>query len=300
MPETTPAPSTPAAPPLPDPLLEVVGAGLQIVDLGRPLFVGMPQSPNHPEYRHALPRRHGDAYRSDGSSAANDIVVTGTHVGTHVDALSHVSYQGHLHGDLDADAAQRGGRFSALGIETMAPLVCPGVLLDIPDVLGKEACEPGYEITPDDLERAAALTPPIPGGVILVRSGWGRHFEDPALFVGRDSGVPGVSEAGAHWLAAYRPPAVGADTIAFEMLPPGAGHALLPAHRVLLVEQGIHIIETMDLEELSRRRIRRFTFVLAPLPLVGATGSPVRPLALVPASPADGKTAPGSEQAGPK
>jgi kynurenine formamidase len=82
-------------------------------------------------------------------------------------------------------------------------------------------------------------------------------------------------------LASQAPRAVGADTIAFELLAPGSGHALLPAHRVLLVEHGIHIIETLALEDLAASRIREFTFMLAALPIVGATGSPVRPLAVV-------------------
>ena len=75
--------------------------------------------------------------------------------------------------------------------------------------------------------------------------------------------------------------AVGADTIAFERLAPGGGHALLPAHRVLLVEHGIYIIEALDLEELAAAGVHEFIFVLSPLPIVGATGSPVRPLAVV-------------------
>ncbi len=119
--------------------------------------------------------------------------------------------------------------------------------------------------------------------MVLVRSGWGQHFDsgDGDTFRGLTTGVPGVSEAGATWLAERQVHAVGADTIAFEMLAPGAGHGLLPAHRVLLVESGIYIIETMDLEELARDAVHEFLFVLSPLPLVGATGSPVRPLAVV-------------------
>ena len=72
--------------------------------------------------------------------------------------------------------------------------------------------------------------------------------------------------------------------IAFERLAPGAGHALLPAHRVLLVESGIYIIETLDLEGAAAAGLTAFLFVLSPLRLVGATGSPVRPLAIVPGS----------------
>jgi len=58
---------------------------------------------------------------------------------------------------------------------------------------------------------------------------------------------------------------------------------VLPVHRILLVENGIHIIEHMALEEVSAAGLTEFTFVMAPLRIVGGTGSPVRPLAAVPA-----------------
>jgi kynurenine formamidase len=267
-----------------DRLLDVVAGGVRTVDLGRPLFVGMPQSPNHPAFWHTLPRRHGDMVRADGSSAANDMIVMGTHVGTHIDALAHVSFQGCLHGGADAGAAAVGGKFMEHGVHTIEPMIRRGVLLDVPAALGVEGCEPGYEITVADLEEAQTLagTTVGAGDVVLVRSGWGRHFEDgAAAYVGRDSGVPGVSEAGAQWLAERHVHAAGADTIAFERLPPGGGHSLLPAHRVLLVEAGIYIIEALALEDLAAASIRVFTFVLVPLNLIGATGSPVRPLAVV-------------------
>jgi kynurenine formamidase len=266
-----------------EPLLAAIEHGVRVFDLARPMAVGMPQSPNHPEFRMALVRRHGDSNRADGSSAANEILITGGHVGTHIDALSHVSQHGRLHGGVDAAAAQVGGRFSEHGVERIAPMVCRGVLLDVPAALGMEACPPAYEITPADLERTAAEqgTDPRPGGVVLVRSGWGRRWEDREAFIGRASGVPGPGADAARWLAERRPRAVGADSIAFERLAPGAGHAVLPAHVILLVEHGVHIIETLDLEGIAAAGVREFLFVLAPLPLVGATGSPVRPLAVV-------------------
>jgi kynurenine formamidase len=260
----------------------LLSSGVTVFDLGRPLFAGMPQSPNHPEFRLALQRRHGDMVRADGSSAANEIVVTGGHVGTHIDALCHVSFRGQLHGGLDAAAAQAGGRFAQLGIETVAPIVCRGLLLDVPQALGQETLPPAYEITPEDLNAALALTgaQPQPGDVLLVRSGWGTRFGDREAYIGAATGVPGVGEPGARWLSARQPLAAGADTIAFERLGPGQGHALLPAHRHLLVEAGVYIIEAMDLEELAGAGVRQFLFVASPLKLVGGTGSPVRPLAI--------------------
>lgn len=266
-----------------DALLEVVRRGVTVHDLGRPMFPGMPQSPNHPRYTHTLPRRHGDMVRADGGSAANDLIVTGTHVGTHLDALAHVSHDGRLHGGADAADAGRGGRYLEHGVHTVAPMVRRGVLLDVPAALGVDACAPAYEITPTDLETAeAAQRTPVGGGdVVLLRSGWGQRFEDPVAYLGNDSGVPGISEAGARWLAARDIHAAGADTIAFERLTPGGGHSVLPVHRILLVEHGIYLMEALALEELAASGVREFTFVLSPLPLVGATGSPVRPLAVV-------------------
>jgi len=259
-----------------DALLAAVRSGIRVFDLGREMFIGMPQSPNHPQYRTALQRRHGDVMRDDGGSAASELLVTGTHVGTHVDALSHVSHCMKLYGGVDAAEAQTGGRFSTHGVEQVEPVVCRGVLIDL------GVCEPGHEVTPDELE-AACPVPLHPGDVALVRTGWGRLWPDFDAYVGHDSGVPGPGEAGARWLASHRVRAAGADTIAFERVAPGAGHALLPAHRVLLVEHGIHIIETLALEELAEAGVTEFLFVMSPLKLVGATGSPVRPLAVVPA-----------------
>ena len=269
-----------------DALLAAVRRGTLAYDLARPYVVGMPQSPNHPAYWRAMPRRHGDAVRADGGSAANDLITLGTHVGTHVDALGHVSQDGMLHGEVDAATAQAGGAFPDHGIHVFPAGLYRGLLLDVPAALGIDTCEPGYEITPADLDAALALTDATaePDDVLLVRSGWGARWGEGAGYVGAVTGVPGVAAAGARWLASHRPRAVGADSIAFERLEPGKGHALLPAHRVLLVETGINIIETMNLEDIAQDGVREFTLVLAPLPLTGATGSPLRPLAVVPAA----------------
>ncbi|MDH6238103.1 cyclase family protein [Cryobacterium sp. CG_9.6] len=266
-----------------DALIEAVAQGLHMVDLGRQLKVGMPQSPNHPQFWHTLPRRHGDSMRADGGSAANDMISTGTHVGTHIDALAHVSQDGKLFGGADAGSACLGGKYVEHGVHTIKPMVCRGVLLDVPTYLGVADLEGGYEITAEDIAGTINTqhTPVGPGDVVLIRSGWGKKFAEGAAYVGGPSGVPGIGEGAATWLAAQHIHAAGADTIAFERLAPGGGHAHLPAHRVFLVENGIYIIEALDLEELASRRLYEFIFVLVPLNIFGATGSPVRPLALV-------------------
>lgn len=255
----------------------------QVYDLGRPMFTGMPQSPNHPRFRMILERRHGDTQRPGGTSAANELIITGGHVGTHVDALSHFSHQMTLHGGIDAQAAQAGGRFSVLGIDTVAPMVCRGVLMDVAAACGRSLCAPGYEITPKDLEKAAASgnIDIRPGDAVLLRTGWGQLWDDPGRFIGWQNGVPGPGAEAADWLASQNPRAVGSDTIAFECIPPGQGHADLPGHKILLVDHGIHIIESLSLEDIASAGVTEFLFVMTPLKIVGATGSPVRPIALV-------------------
>jgi kynurenine formamidase len=267
------------------PLTSLPASSLRVFDLSRPLSVGMPQSPSHPEFRHVLVRRHGDMVRADGGSAANDLIVTGTHVGTHVDALGHVSHEGRLFGDADAEAEQRGGGFRDHGIHRFDPYVGRGVLLDVPATLGVAALDPAHEITPEELAATVERqgTPIRPGDAVLIRSGWAQRWDDgAAAYVGHASGVPGIGPAAAAWLADLGPVVLGADTIAFERLAPGAGHALLPVHRILLVERGINIVETMDLEALAAAGGHESLFVLNPLNIVGATGAPVRPLAVLP------------------
>ncbi|MFI6043799.1 cyclase family protein [Nocardia sp. NPDC051321] len=266
-----------------DPLLTAIAGGVRLIELGQPFFTGMPCSPNHPGFRMTLARRHGDMIRPDGGSAANEIIVTGGHVGTHIDALSHVSQHGELHCGVDAYAAQRGGAFTSHGAEQLPGLLCRAVLLDVARVHGADILPGGYEITADDLESAAAAARawPAPGDVALIRTGWSRLFPDATAYLGAASGVPGVGVAAARWLADRDVVATGADTTAYECIPPGAGHRCLPVHRVLLVESGIYILEHLALEDLAAAGCAEFTFLLAPLRIVGGTGSPVRPLAAV-------------------
>ncbi|MFF3228398.1 cyclase family protein [Nocardia suismassiliense] len=266
-----------------DPLLAAVHGGIRLIELGQPFFTGMPCSPNHPGFRMTLARRHGDLVRPDGGSAANEIIVTGGHVGTHIDALSHVSQHGTLHGGVDAQEAQRGGKFTTHGAEHLPGLLCRGVLLDIAAAHETATLPGGYEITVADLETAArqARIEVAAGDVALIRTGWSRLFDQPDAYLGKQTGVPGVGVAAAQWLAARGVVATGSDTTAYECIPPGAGHSVLPVHRILLVESGIYIIEHLALEELAASGLHEFTFLLAPLRIVGGTGSPIRPLAAV-------------------
>ena len=256
--------------------------GTRIFDLAQPIEARMPVSPNHPGFKMALQRRHGDMVRADGGSAANEMMMMGGHTGTHIDALCHVSHCGKLFGGVDAYEAQKGGRFQSLGVEHIPITVGRGVLFDIPGLRGVDCLSPGEAITGDDLERAAQRQgiECRSGDVALVRSGWTKHWADPEAFLGHSGGVPGPDESAAAWLLDRGVRMTGGETIAYEWIPAGRGHALLPVHRMFLVERGVHIMEGMNLDPLVEHAISEFVFVVAPVKVVGATGMPVRPFAI--------------------
>jgi len=232
----------------------------------------------------ALYARHGDFVRDNGFSGANELITMSGHAGTHIDAFCHVSHNGLLHGGIDAREASIGGRFRSHGVETIDPIFCRGLLLDAAAAAGRSTLEPGHRVSAAELETACQRqnVEVKEGDAVLVRTGWPvDRFHDAAAFLGFDGGVPGPDDSAARWLAEKKVSVTGADTLAYEWLAPGAGLSRLPVHLILLFEHGIHIIETMNLEELARDRVYEFLFVATPLKLVGATGSPVRPLAVV-------------------
>lgn len=257
-------------------------AGSDVYDLGQPLQTGMTCSPNHPGFRMSLQRRHGDSERADGTSSASELIVTGGHVGTHIDAFAHFSDNGELHGGISAAHAQQSGKFASLGAETIPPLIRRGILLDVAAAAGHDVLPAGFGIDATLLAAAADRgdVKVLPGDVVLVRTGWSQHFHDGQKYLGLREGAPGITLSAGQWLADQRVMAVGGDTTSVEHIPPKQGHSALPVHRLFLVERGIYLIEMLDLEQLAADQVYEFLFIAAPLKIVGGTGSPLRPLAL--------------------
>ena len=230
----------------------------------------------------ALVRRHGDRYRpgSQGTSA-NELIVTGGHVGTHIDAIGHVGLDGCLYGGIDAAEATRGGRFKSLGVDEIKPMFTRGILLDVAAMKGVDHLPAAYGITPEDLDRALGNTQINKGDIALIRTGWLQKYYEPGTLLGDETGVPGVTGPAAEWLVSKGVIAAGTDTVAFDQILTGERKFQRPAHGILILKNGIHIIELLDLEELGAAKVKEFLFILAPLKLIGATGSPIRPLAIV-------------------
>ena len=251
-----------------------------LYDLAHRLTPGMPVYGPHPPYRISLYRRHGDPHpraRAGGSSFANEQLITSTHVATHIDALGHFSRDGLVHGGCPADSIEAPDGLTALDVTEIEPLVCRGVLLDVAGYREVDTLAPGAPIGADELEAVAAGLPVGPGDAVLIRTGWARHWDDPVRFNDAAAGWPGPDDSAAAWLIDRGVRIAGSDTPAFECIPsPGDS-----VHAMLLVDNAINIIENLALEDLAADGIREFTFVALPLPIVGATGSPIRPIALV-------------------
>jgi len=256
----------------------------QVFDLEQPRTVDMPMHPAHrPGYSYALHKRHEDAFGEDGPrSGASGLIVTKEHAGTHIDALCHQSENMFLCGGIPVDARiQRSNGFSRLGVETIPPIVTRGVLLDVAGFKGVDTLPEGYAISEADLKACARKQNSVigPGCVLLVNTGNDQMWHDEARYL---SG-PGLHGDASRWLATQKPIAVGADNMGWDVLglkDDGLG-CTMPGHIIMLARSGIFILENLKLSELALAGKWAFDFVCAPLKFVGATGSPVRPIAVV-------------------
>jgi kynurenine formamidase len=250
-----------------------------LIELGQPFHVGMPHLATQEPFWHELTRRHGDEVREGGASGAADQIRLNTHCGTHVDSVFHVSRELRLHGDVDARAAQAGGRGVFVdGARNLRPIVGRGVLVDVATWLGVPRLDDDFAITPDVTQNVLAADGAriCSGDVVLFRTGWATLWSSPDAYVARKS--PGPTVETARWLADRSIQATGSDTAPFELFP-SVG---LAAHVALLVEAGIPIIENLNLEQLALEHVHEFQFVALPLLIEGATGSPISPVAIVP------------------
>jgi len=92
--------------------------------------------------------------------------------------------------------------------------------------------------------------------------------------------APGIGVAAAEWLARQDPMLVGSDNSAIEVSPNPDPQLAGPVHQIMLVVNGIHLLENMKLDEIAARRLYEFALILEPLKIQGATGSTVAPIAI--------------------
>ena len=231
-------------------------------------------------WRDSIRRRRKMGWTNDAGSNVERIEMT-AHVGTHIDALGHFSNGDRLYNGLSAADTVTDWGLIDLGIEHAPPMITRAVVFDVAGADGGAHLPPGRTVTPDDLKRAADAGgfAVETGDIALIRTGWGRYFEvDNTRYL---QGEPGIDVPAARWLIEQGIVAIGCDNMAVEVLPnPGKGISM-PVHQFALAECGVYLIENLALDELVRDRVFSPCFILLATKFRGATGSPVRPVALV-------------------
>ena len=216
------------------------------------------------------------------------LVINSTHGSTtHVDALCHVSgYAGSFYNDTPAESVSYAGA-RRLDIAKVPAVTTRGVLLDIPRLRGVTSLHTYHVVTADDLARAAdaAGVEVGPGDAVLVRTGWPAAYEGDGVAWYREA--PGIGPSAALWLARRDIALIGCDNGGVEcvnVLPDKSGdpraEIIQTLHPLLLANLGIHLLELLNLEALAAAGVAEFQFVMAPLRIVGGTGSPVNPIAI--------------------
>jgi len=210
----------------------------------------------------------------------SDWVAFETHSGTHIDALSHWSKNCRMYGGLDPNVIYAEAGMKHLGLDEVPPMLTRAVLIDAAAYKGTEILLGGTVLQPEDF-RGALKSQGVSldaGDVVLVRTGWARHWDEPKKYMAE---CPGLSRRSAEWIADQHCVAIGADQWVVDAVPPERTEDRRACHEVCLVERGLHIIENLNLEELGRDKVYQFLFVALAPPLKGGTGFPAQVLAVI-------------------
>lgn len=263
-------------------------------DLSSGWWPGMPVASAHPPFQ-VNTYRTPPGMRADGlippkgeKNTANygfisEVISTTSHAGTHIDALCHVT-------DGDSDSWHGGhsiakylGDFGPLRDDAskLGPFITRGVMLDIPAAMGCEALEPGQPIGSKELMMACDRQNITlqKKDTVLIRTGFMKHWPNLELMSAAEQ--PGLSLEGAIWLHGQEPLLIGADNTSVEVSPSNVEGEPQPVHRYCIRMHGLYLIEWVYLEDLAADGINEFLFIALPLPIQGATGSLVRPMAII-------------------
>ena len=258
----------------------------EVIDLEFPRTNDMPVLDSHqPGYAYHLYRRHSDTLArqvgSTGRSSSSGVIYMKEHSGTHVDALCHQAEDLKFYGCANVARSETPEGFLS-GDATEIPIFNhPATLLDVGNLFAEGEVPAGTLVERAALQQCVEEqgTPIEAGSVVLVRTGNGRYWGDSVRY----QRGPGIHPDASEWLGEQGVAAVGADNLAWDLpgyVDPDVG-CDLPGHILLLVRRGIYIFENVSLEEMARKKAYKFRFFAVPLKFVGATGSPVRPLAIL-------------------
>jgi len=158
-----------------------------------------------------------------------------------------------------------------------------GILVDMPRFKGVPYLQPGTAITIGDLEaweKETGITVKS-GDILLIRTGrWAREKEKGKWnFV---NAAAGLHASTARWLKERDVAVLGSDGTA-DVLPSGNESQTHPLHQLVLIGLGMPLLDNLNLEDVAKvaadQNRWEFLLVVAPLRIIGGTGSPLNPIA---------------------
>jgi kynurenine formamidase len=241
---------------------------------------------------HVMLRTGTDAYSGildkRGIRAADDMVVLPLQSGTQWDGLGHVFYENTMWNGYDCREVTSFGA-QKCGIEkTRNKMVGRGVFLDVARYKGVEWLEDGYAITNEDLDNTAKKQGVAfkRGDYIVVRTGQLERCLKQGSWDGYPGGdAPGMAFETLEFVQRTQLAALATDTWGAEVRPnetePGINQ---PWHWITIPMMGMTMGEIFNLRELAEDcaadGVYEYLFVAPAIPITGAVGSPVNPLAI--------------------
>ncbi|MEP9362795.1 cyclase family protein [Nocardioides sp. CN2-186] len=265
--------------------------GTKTYDLSIDYFVGMPsfQAAGDPSYQLYMSHTPAGTVVDDLNGAgeavnrhvcySGDVVFMYTHTGTHIDSLNHFGVDGQIYNGFSPEEHLGSRGWTKGGAETIPPIITRGVMLDIAKGHGVDCLPDSYAITVQDCQDALDASGLVleAGDVVFVRTGRMAFWPDGSKVLGNP---PGLSLDAARWLTSQSISAIAADQECVEVGPSQHEDNWLPGHCHFLAEAGVPMIELVNLEELSRDGVNEFCLIAASIRLRGASGAPLRPIAL--------------------
>jgi kynurenine formamidase len=251
----------------------------EVIELGHVLSASMPISSTRRFDVHT--KRTFMNPQSNRRGSNEEVVLSEIgQVGTQLDGFTHQTIENSLYNCVKLEEVSSRTGFTKLGIENVGTLVTRGVVIDVAALKGVDMLPDTYEITVADLEQALQRQSLKlqSGDAVIIHTGWGKLWgKDNARFM---KSCPGIGVAAAEWLAKQDPMLVGSDNWPVEVAPNPDPQISLPVHQIMLVVNGIHLLENMKLDEVAAKQAYEFAFIMQPLKLKGGTGSTVAPVAI--------------------
>lgn len=253
--------------------------------LGIVITPGMPAYPPRFTQLQVLQPEHPYSETSNAfgweASANDDLVQMWLGTGPQLDGLGHLGEAGEFYNCNRGKAFSKTTGLTKLDISQIPPMVARGVLIDMAKHFDVEHLAAGQPFSRSEVAAAMEEQGIMigEGDVVLFHTGWTDAMlaAEPATW---GATIPGIDNDAARFLASFKPLAVGADTWGLGAVPPRPGDKVFYDHAILLKENGIYILETMNTGRLASEGVAEFMFVLGQARLKGAVQMIINPVAM--------------------